>query len=131
MDIYLILKHLSKDTRRVLISRDGIGWKVKLTIRLNDHVIWVEPNKVNRNEMDYGGWNEWDRLWTDGNEMKHKQWSANWRKWHGTWTMKCELKEMRWNINNEVWTEENEMKHKQWSLDWRKWDGTWTMKLIM
>ena len=97
MDIYLILKHLCKDTRRVLISRDGIGWKVKLTIRLNDHVIWVEPNKVNRNEMDYGGWNEWDRLLTEGNKMKHKQW-------------------MR--------TEGNEMKHKQWSANWRKWDET-------
>ena len=45
------IKNLSKDTRRSLISRDGIGWKVKLTVRLNDHVIWV-LNKVNMNEID-------------------------------------------------------------------------------
>ena len=31
------IKHLSKDTRRLLISRVGIGWKLKLTMRLNDH----------------------------------------------------------------------------------------------
>ena len=40
MNIYLSkIKNLSKDTRRSLTSRDGIGWKVKLTVRLNDHLI--------------------------------------------------------------------------------------------
>ena len=41
------------------------------------------------NEMDYGRWNEWDGLWTEGNKNE-------------TWKMKCGLKEMRWNMNNEV-----------------------------
>ena len=101
------MKNLSKDTCRFLISRDGIGWKVKLAIRLNDHIIWVQPNKVNMNQMDYGRWNEWD--------MKHDQWHVDWRKWDETWTMKCGLKEMGWNMNNEVWTGVNEMEHEQWS----------------
>ena len=39
--------------------------------------------------MDYGRWNEWDGLWTEGNKNE-------------TWTMKCELKKMRWNMNNEI-----------------------------
>ena len=58
------IKNVSKVTCRSLISRDGIGWKVKLTIWLNDHVIWIQPNKVNMNKMDGGTWNEWDGLWT-------------------------------------------------------------------
>ena len=37
------------------------------------HVIWVQPNKVNVNEMDYGRWNKWDRLWTERNKMKQEQ----------------------------------------------------------
>ena len=78
----------------------------------------MQPNKVNMNEMDYGRWNEWDGLWTEGNKNE-------------TWSMKCGLKEMRWNMNNPVWTEGNEMKHKQRSVDWRKWDETWTIKSIM
>ena len=82
MNIYIRLKNLSKDTLRLLISRDGIGWKVKLTIRMNDHVIWFKPNKVNKNEMDYSRWNEWDGLWTEGSKNE-------------TWSMKCELDEMR------------------------------------
>ena len=49
----------------------------------------IQPNKVNMNEVDYGRWNEWDRLWTEGNK-------------NGTWS-------------NEVRTEETEMKHEQWS----------------
>ena len=70
-------------------------------MKLNDHVIWVQPNKVNMNEMDCGRWNKWDGLWTDeGNKNE-------------TWSMRRGLKEMRWNINNEVWTEGNEMKHEQ------------------
>ena len=84
-----MIKNLSKGTRRSLISRDGIGWKVKLTMRLNDHVIWIQPNKVNMSEMDCGRWNEWDGLWTEGNKNE-------------TWSMKCGLKEMKWNMNNEV-----------------------------
>ena len=31
----------------------------------------MQPNKVNMNEMDYGEWNEWNGLWTEGNKMKH------------------------------------------------------------
>ena len=77
------IENLSKDARRSLISRDEIGWNVKLTIRLNDHVIWVQPNKVNMDEMDYGRWNEWNnnqwnmikKVWTEGNEMKHEDWN--------------------------------------------------------
>ena len=52
------------------------------------------------NEKDYGRWNEWDGLWTEGNKNE-------------TWTMKCVLKEMRWNMNNDVdiviwpWIDEN------------------------
>ena len=82
------IKNLSKDFRRSLISRDGIGWKVKLAIKLNDHVIWVQPNKANVNEMDYDRWNEWDGVRTEGSIMKHEQWSVDWRKWDETWTMK-------------------------------------------
>ena len=42
--------------------------------------------------MDCGRWNEWDRLWTEGNKNE-------------TWSMKCGLKKMKcglWNMNNEV-----------------------------
>ena len=35
----------------MLISRDGIGWKVKLTVKLDDHVIWLQPIKVYMNEI--------------------------------------------------------------------------------
>ena len=62
----------------------------------------MQPNIVNGNEMDYGQWNEWDgvwterksdetwtvkcglkemrqnmnnEMWTEGNAMKHEQWS--------------------------------------------------------
>ena len=31
--------------------------------------------------MDYGRWNEWDGLWTEGNKMKHNQLSVDWMKW--------------------------------------------------
>ena len=96
------IKHLFKGTRRPLISRYDIGWKVKLTMRLNYHVIWIQPNKVNINEMDCGRWNECDGLWTERNKNE-------------TWSMKCDLKEMRWNMNNEVWTDGNKMKLEQWS----------------
>ena len=62
-----------------------IDWKVKLTVRLNDDVIlWVQPNKLNINEMV--------------DEMNE---------------MDCGLKEIKWNMNNKVWTEGNEMKHEQ------------------
>ena len=53
------------------------------------HVTWAQPNKVNMNEIDYVRWNEWDGLWTEGNNNE-------------TWSMKCGLKEMRWNMNDEV-----------------------------
>ena len=58
-------------------------------MKLNDHVIWIQPNKVNMNEMDCGRWNEWDGLWTEGNKNE-------------TWSMKCGLKEIIWNMINEV-----------------------------
>ena len=85
------IQKLSKDTPESLISRDGTGWKVKMMIRLSDDVIWVQLNMVNVNEMDYGRWNiRWNannEVWTEKNEMKHEQWSADWKK-------------MRWNMNN-------------------------------
>ena len=37
--------------------------------------------------MDYGRWNEWDGVLTEGNKMKH-QWVVDWRKWDKTWIMK-------------------------------------------
>ena len=43
-----------------------------------------------------------NEVWTEGNEMKHDQWSVDWQNWFETWTMKCGLKEVRWNMNNEV-----------------------------
>ena len=49
----------------------------------------MQPSKVKVNEMDYGRWNERDRLLIEGNKNE-------------TWTIKCGLKEMRWNMNNEV-----------------------------
>ena len=52
------------------------------------------------NEMDYGGWNEWDGLWTEGNKMKHEPWIA--------WTDKNEMKH------------EQLKKHEQWSMEWQK-----------
>ena len=67
----------------------------------------MQPKKVNMNEMDYGRWNEWDGLWTEGN--KNETWSVKcglketygW-KWDETWTVTCGLKDMRWKVNNEV-----------------------------
>ena len=56
-------------------------------MRLNDYVIWIQPNNVNANEMDCGRWNEWDGLWTEENKNE-------------TWSMKCGHKKI--NINNEV-----------------------------
>ena len=45
----------------------------------------MQPNMVNVNEMvDRGRWNKWDGLWTEGNKMKHVQWSVDWRKWEET-----------------------------------------------
>ena len=43
----------------------------------------MQPNKVNMDEMDYGRWNEWNdnqwnminKVWTEGNEMKHEDWN--------------------------------------------------------
>ena len=43
-----------------------------------------------------------NEVWTEGNEMKHEQWSADWWKWDETWTVKCGLKEIRWNMNDRV-----------------------------
>ena len=91
-ELRISFKNLSKGLYR-LFSRDRIDWKRKLRIRLNHHVIWVQPNIGNVNEMDYGRWNEWG----GGNEA---------------WSMKYSLKEIIWNMNSEVWTEGNEMKHE-------------------
>ena len=91
-ELSISFKNLSKGLYR-LFSRDRIDWKRKLRIRLNHHVIWVQPNIGNVNEMDYGRWNEWG----GGNEA---------------WSMKYSLKEIIWNMNSEVWTEGNEMKHE-------------------
>ena len=48
----------------------------------------MQPNMVNVNEIDYGRLNEWFGLSTEGNKMKHEQWSVYWSKWDETWTMK-------------------------------------------
>ena len=37
----------------MLIFREQIGWKVEMTIGLNDDVKWVQPNMVNLNAMDF------------------------------------------------------------------------------
>ena len=35
-----------------------------------------EQDTVNEmNEINYGRWNEWDGLWTEGHEMEYEQWS--------------------------------------------------------
>ena len=83
--LYVCFKYLSKET--------DTEKKVKLTIRLNDHVLWVQQNKVNMNEMDCGRWNEWsgNETWAmrrEMKEMKHEQSSMDWRKWDERWTMK-------------------------------------------
>ena len=66
----------------------GLADKWNWQIRLNDHVIWVQPNKVNMNEMDYvDEMNEMD-CGLKEIKMKHDQWSVDWRKWDETWTMK-------------------------------------------
>ena len=77
-ELCVSFKNLSKGLYR-LFSRDRIDWKVKLRIRLNHHVIWVQPNIVNVNEMDYGRyglkeirWNMNSEVWTEGNAMKHE-----------------------------------------------------------
>ena len=84
----------------MLTSRNGIGWKGKLTIRLNDHAICVQPIKMEymvdeMNEMDCGlkemKWNMKNKVWTEENEMKYEQWSVDWRKWDETWTVKSIL----------------------------------------
>ena len=56
---------------------------------LNDHVMWIQTNRVNMSELDCGRWNEWNGLWTEGYKDE-------------TWTMKCRLKEIRWNMNSEI-----------------------------
>ena len=70
----------------MLIFTDGIGWKVKLTIKLSDHVIWMQSIEVNMDEM-VDEMNEMDCEWK-GNKNET--------------SMRCGLKEMRWNMNNEV-----------------------------
>ena len=49
------LKLYLNDISRSFISRDEIGLKVKVTIRLDDDVIWVQQTMANMNEMDYDG----------------------------------------------------------------------------
>ena len=51
----------------------GLAKKVKLTIRLNDDVTWVQQNKVNVNEMGCDRRNKWDGLWTEENKLKREQ----------------------------------------------------------
>ena len=41
------------------------------------------------------GWNEWDKPWTGGNEMKYGQWNVEWMKWDEIWTITCGLKEIK------------------------------------
>ena len=79
--------------------------KVKLTVRLHEDVIWVQSNKLNVNEIDYGRWNEWDWLWqikwmrlTVADEMNEMDCGLKKIKWN----MKCGLTEMKWNMNSEV-----------------------------
>ena len=87
MDIYLRLKLYLK-TLGSLISRDWIGRKVNQRIRLNSDLIRAQPNMVNVNETDYGGWNEWDAQWSEGEKTKYGQWSVDWMKGDETWSMK-------------------------------------------
>ena len=68
MNIYLRIKLCLKTIS--LISWRKTGWQVKVTIMLNDDVIWVKPNMVNINGMDYGRWNEWGRPWSERNESE-------------------------------------------------------------
>ena len=65
---------------------------------------WIMVDKMNEIDCGLKGkkWKMNNEVWTEGNEMKHEQWSLDWEKWDETWTMKCGLKEMRWNMNNEV-----------------------------
>ena len=36
-----------------------------------------------------------NEVWTEGNEMKHEQWSVDGRKWDQTWTMKSIMQRPR------------------------------------
>ena len=67
-------------------------------------------------------WNEWDGLWTEGNKMKHDQWSVDRRKLDETYTMNCRLKKMWWNINNEVNNVANRNHMQNYNAE--KWLGT-------
>ena len=52
---------------------------------MNGDLIWVQPTKYGKCERDdRDRWNKWDGLWTEGNKMKHVQWSVDWRKWQET-----------------------------------------------
>ena len=66
-------------------------------------------------ELKEMGGNKINEVLTEGNKMKHEQWSIDWRKWNETWTMKYVLKEIKWSVNNEVWTKGNKLKREQWS----------------
>ena len=52
---------------------------MNIYLRLITYLKTLRGNKANMNEMDYGIWNEWDRLWTEGNKNE-------------TWSMKLALK---------------------------------------
>ena len=45
---------------------------MKVAVRLKYDAVWVKPNMLNVNEMDYDLWNEWD-----GNEWQN-EWVRLW-----------------------------------------------------
>ena len=67
--------------KKLPVSWNGIGWKLKETMKLNSDIVyqynqvwqvwmrWAMINKTNEmeindemNEMDFGIWNEWDEI---------------------------------------------------------------------
>ena len=50
ISIYFRLKFYLKT---LLVSRDRIGWKMIKAMRLKYDAVWVKPNMVNVNNMDY------------------------------------------------------------------------------
>ena len=52
MNIYLRVKVYP--TTLAVVNFQRLGCKLKLTIRSNNDVTLVQPNKINMNEKDYG-----------------------------------------------------------------------------
>ena len=56
--------------------------------RLNEwDGLWTERNLKNMNKncgLKKMRWNMNNKVWTEGKEMKHEQWSEDWGKWNLT-----------------------------------------------